>query len=126
MRPASAGRTKPAGTPATLQNGAGRLVRLLAPEEQGGDSGCADPPDRDFAQSGVLAGACHGLLGLPPGDDVRALPTPPAEQGIASIQDGHAPSFPAGRAYQARWGPPGAAGAAPKGMGRAILAAIVA
>src|SRR3954469_17592619 len=97
-RPASAGRTKPAGASLTLRAVAERAVGLLAPEQERRERGCAEPRDGALVQSGVLAFARNGLLGLPLACDLRALPNPPAEHGVASIHDGHVRSFPDGRA----------------------------
>src|SRR3954469_7544984 len=66
IRPASAGRTKPAGTSPTLRAGAGRLVGLLAPEPEHAAGGRQDRGDGGLVQPRVITCPRHGGTSLVP------------------------------------------------------------
>src|SRR2546423_10221180 len=91
IRPANAGRTKPAGRSATLGAGARTLVRLLAPEPECSADGGEDRGDRGLVQPGVIACPGHGRARLLPAEPLRDLPHTPTEHGVPSIDDSHIP-----------------------------------
>src|SRR6266480_1630912 len=95
IRPASAGRTKPAGTPPTLRAATGRGFGFLAPEKEGGDDRGADCRDGALVQARVVARAGDGLPGLLLTECLRDVPDGPPKDRVAPVDDPpHVLSFP--------------------------------
>src|SRR2546423_13078965 len=75
----------------TLGAGAGRLLRLLAPEPERTADGSEDRGERGLVQAGMLPAPGHGRARLPLPEPLRDLPHAPTEHGVPSIDNPHVP-----------------------------------